>query len=68
MKKLFQDCIKLKYNYEKVVIKSNKLKKIIKKEKEQLSHKIKMLIIEINDEVLIMNQHNKKYMNLDTEI
>ena len=37
MKKLFQDYIKLKYNYEKVVIKSNKLKKIMKKEKEQLS-------------------------------
>jgi len=34
MKKIFQDCIKLKYNYEKVVIKSNKLKKRIKKEKE----------------------------------
>ena len=32
MKKLFQDCMKLKHDYEKVVIKSNKLKKIIKKE------------------------------------
>ena len=68
MKKLFQDCIKLKYNYEKVVIKSNKLKKIMKKEKEQLSHKMKMLIIEINNKVLTISLYKKKCMNLEIEI
>ena len=66
MKKLFQDYMKLKHDHEKVVIKSNKLKKIMKK--KQLSHEMKILIIEINDKVLTMNQHKKKCMNLEIEI